>query len=151
MVNPHFEWRFKLENSTLDVKKQHQTFVLPKFLLVIVSGMYAVYHGPDGLKTIADQINKLTQLLASSLESAGYELMHSNYFDTIRFKADGWKKTANEMKLNFRDFNDGTVGISISEDTDMSQIKSILDVFNAKEKLPKSSSILSELKKRHPF
>ena len=101
-------------------------------LLAIISGMYAVYHGPEGLKKISKRVHSLTKKLASSLEKSGYKLIHETFFDTIRFTADKWQQKANELKINFRDYKDGTVGISLNESTKESHLEKILDVFGSK-------------------
>ena len=97
-----------------------------------MSSMYAVYHGPEGLFRIAQRINNLTNQLASSLVSSGYKIKSDKFFDTICFMASGWKEKSEAMKLNFRDFGDGFVGISLDETTTESDIENILNVFSAK-------------------
>ena len=64
-------------------------------LLAIMAGMYAVYHGPKGLKLIAERIHGLTVLLAESLEQLGYEQLNESYFDTLKFDLGelGWPDT----------------------------------------------------------
>ena len=59
-------------------------------------------------------------------------MLHNNFFDTICFEAQGWQSKAKESNLNFRDFSDGRVGISIDETTTNENIKKILEVFGAK-------------------
>ena len=61
-------------------------------LLAVMSGMYAVYHGAEGLVRIAQRVNHLTNQLASSLIDSGYEIKCERFFDTICFKASGWKE-----------------------------------------------------------
>ena len=85
--------------------------------------MYAAYHGPKGLKEIGERIHFLTSLLASSLEKHGYKMIHDTFFDTICFKAHDWESKAKESKLNFRNFEDGRVGISLDETTTLDDIK----------------------------
>ena len=115
-------------------------------LLAIMSGMYAVYHGPDGLKEIAKRVNKLTAKLADSLKKGGYKLVHDCFFDTIRFKSkSGWKEKAEKLKLNLRDYSDGTIGISLDETITESHIKKLLSVFDVELKENSGKTIPSKL------
>ena len=90
-----------------------------------------MYHGPNGLKEIAERVNYLTSKLAGSLEKAGYEFVHEYFFDTIRFKADGWNDKAKNLELNLRDYGDGTVGVSLDETTTEAHLDTLLSIFNA--------------------
>ena len=113
--------------------------------------MYAVYHGPEGLVRIAQRINHLTNQLASSLVYSGYEIKSNRFFDTVCFKASGWKEKSEAMKLNFRDFGDGFVGISLDETTTESDIESILNVFSAKISPDTNTSIPDNLVRSSRF
>jgi glycine dehydrogenase len=101
-------------------------------LLAIMAGMYAVYHGPQGLKLIAQRIHGLTVLLAASLKELGYEQLNEAYFDTVKIElgtlAGSVKSEAlnNEANLNYK----GTVAtISIDETTSPEDIKTIVRFF----------------------
>ncbi|MCZ6756723.1 MAG: glycine dehydrogenase (aminomethyl-transferring), partial [Bacteroidetes bacterium] len=89
-------------------------------LLAVMAGMYAVYHGPDGLRKIAHRIHLLTRNLADRLSDLGYEIRHSNYFDTIRIDTDQnaqsvIQKRALEREFNLRYFDDGSIGLSLDQ------------------------------------
>src|SRR6201991_2992372 len=101
-------------------------------LLAIMAGMYAVYHGPDGLKKIAERIHGLAILLNNSLVELGYKQLNNSYFDTVNI-ATGELTGAihaealnNEINLNYKD---GAVTISIDETASVEDIKTIVRVF----------------------
>ena len=133
-INGKRALRMALQTREQHIRREKATsnICTAQVLLAIISGMYAVYHGPSGLKKIGEKINYLTSVLASSLEKYGYKMLHDNFFDTICFEAQGWQSKAKKSNLNFRVFNDGRIGISLDETTTIEHIKRILEVFNAK-------------------
>ncbi|MFQ6613831.1 MAG: aminomethyl-transferring glycine dehydrogenase [Fidelibacterota bacterium] len=89
-------------------------------LLAIMAGMYAVWHGPAGLKAIARCVWTMTQYLADLLETDGFTLNHHDFFDTLRFRKPGLDSVALKAKseaagFNFRYYADGSVGLSLDE------------------------------------
>lgn len=121
-------------------------------LLAVMASMYAVYHGPKGLKAIAERINRLTRTLGNSLDAAGFSLVHKEYFDTVRFKGNPSTKDAfNKAGYNIRDFHDGTFGISCDELTTEKEVNSLVSSLDAKTKPFESESIPSKLRRTSSF
>ena len=118
-------------------------------LLAIMSGMYSVYHGPEGLKSIAESVHQLTGALAQGLKKLGYNVNNKNYFDTLSV-ALGTKsfssiaQAAEKKKINFRQIDNHTAGISIDEQTSVADLDDILAIFADDQK---SSTSASELLK----
>lgn len=100
-------------------------------LLANVAAMYAVYHGPKGLRGIAERTHVLTSALSDGLRGLGYGVVNASWFDTITIEAptDAIRSRAEEAGINFRYNGDNSVGISIDETTKPSDISAILDVF----------------------
>ena len=106
-------------------------------LLAVMASMYSIYHGPAGIKAIANRIHKKTKMLANSLQSSGFEIVHEQFFDTIRISTD--KNSINELKksaeinnLNFRYFENGDIGISLDETVSDQDLIDILSIFKSK-------------------
>ncbi|MDI2022768.1 putative glycine dehydrogenase (decarboxylating) [Paenarthrobacter nicotinovorans] len=97
--------------------------------------MYAVYHGPEGLKAIAETAHSHARTLAASLKAAGVEVLHGSFFDTITVRVTGKAAeivAAAEAKgINLRGIDADTVGISVDETTTSDIVGSLLDVFGA--------------------
>ena len=109
-----------------------------------MSGFYAIYHGPDGLKVIAERVNNLTTKLANNLIKKGFKLKHENFFDTIVIEvddADHLHKLSLEKKLNFRKISTNFVGISVDETTQEEDINLISEIFSGANN---SSKIIEE-------
>ena len=105
-------------------------------LLAVMAGMYAVYHGQEGIKRIAEDIYNKTNLLASSLKNKGHKIIHDQFFDTLRIclknsSLDEIKQKAESLKINFRYYQNQDVGISIDETCSDDDINDILSIFKA--------------------
>lgn len=105
-------------------------------LLANMSAMYAVYHGPQRLTEIARGIHKSTAYLAYHLRNAGHEIVHKDYFDTLKVRVkngealEELKKRAEEMKMNFRYYENGDVGVSLDETVKSEDLMDIIYTFN---------------------
>ncbi|MFN9977936.1 MAG: beta-eliminating lyase-related protein, partial [Phycisphaerae bacterium] len=104
-------------------------------LLAIMAGMYAVYHGPEGLRRIALRVHSYTQALRAGLKKLGHQVNDTDVvFDTLRVKPVGRTamdilNAARAKKINLRDFADGTLGITFDETTDRALVKDLLAAF----------------------
>jgi len=101
-------------------------------LLAVMAGMYAVYHGPDGLKQIAEKIHKRAMLFFHSLKEAGVEVTDQSLFDTVRFvPIKGWDEKTNKKGVSVRKFDDGSVAVSVDETTTEPDVHDLLECFGA--------------------
>lgn len=96
-------------------------------LLANMAGFYAVYHGPEGLKKIAGRIHRLTNILAKGLQQKGVKLLHDTWFDTVTLVAP-FDCAQGAEGVNFRQFADGKIGISIDETKTRADIAELFDV-----------------------
>jgi glycine dehydrogenase len=104
-------------------------------LLANMASLYAVYHGPEGLKTIAQRVHALTQILAAGLTKIGHKVSTQNYFDTLRVELAGSSaadilKIAEAHRMNFRVIDEKTLGISLDETTSAADLSKIWQVFH---------------------
>ncbi|MBD6614470.1 aminomethyl-transferring glycine dehydrogenase [Komarekiella sp. 'clone 1'] len=110
-------------------------------LLAVMASMYAVYHGPDGLKKIADKIHQLTLILAEGLKRLGYEISSQNFFDTLRVelgthKLEAILEACQARNINLRIFDTTTVGISLDETTTLEDLIDLWQIFAGTDDLP---------------
>ncbi|MCE9679380.1 aminomethyl-transferring glycine dehydrogenase [Shewanella sp. AS1] len=112
-------------------EKANSNICTAQVLLANMASFYAVFHGPQGLKTIASRIHRLADILATGLKAKGVELVNNTWFDTLSFKVadkDAVIARALANELNLRIDNDGILGVSISEPTTRNDIAQLFDV-----------------------
>ena len=114
-------------------EKANSNICTAQVLLANMASFYAVYHGPEGLKTIASRIHRFSDILASGLVKAGFELVNDTWFDTLAIKVGSKKEAiitaALANKLNLRTDIDGVLCISLDETTSRDDLQALYQAF----------------------
>jgi glycine dehydrogenase len=115
-------------------------------LLAVMASMYAVYHGPDGLRRIARRVKRLTELLAAGLRDAGAKVNPEPVFDTLTVSGVSAARVhaaAEAKRANLRRIDDYTVGISLDETTTLEDVQMLLGFFSESARLPTDEGLLA--------
>jgi glycine dehydrogenase len=145
--------RMALQTREQHIKRERATsnICTAQALLATMAGMYAVYHGAGGLKSIATRIHQSAILLRDKLDSLGFEEINKDFFDTLCIALPAGmtsreiRKIALEKGINFRYLADGFVGISIDEATSTEDIGDVVEVFSLAAHKPALPIISGEM------
>lgn len=125
--------RMALQTREQHIKREKATsnICTAQVLLAVMAGMYAVFHGKNGVQFIADSVHNSTTTLANALTELGFEQQNSYYFDTIQVKVDAatLRPVAEANEINFNYIDENTVSISINETVGLSEINDIVNTF----------------------
>ena len=132
----HPAYRMALQTREQHIKRERATsnICTAQVLLAVMAGMYAVYHGPNGLKNIALRIAGIARILEKELKEIGLSQLNKTYFDTIKIAGDNLdgqklKAIAESAEVNLHYWNDGCVSIAIDETTTPEELNSLINIF----------------------
>jgi glycine cleavage system P protein (glycine dehydrogenase) len=159
--------RMALQTREQHIRREKATsnICTAQVLLAVMAGMYAVYHGPDGLRRIAERVHAFTVLLAKALQRIGYRLEHDGFFDTLCIAVQPWAlprilDAAWARRINLRALGTDHLVVALDETVTLNDLSDLIAVFSLDATLPymadeaaatPESAIPEPLRRRSPY